>query len=52
MHKQNRHKDIHKYREEKCKEEEEEICEEFEAQTFVFCESVERQSSLKVKQGL
>ena len=49
----------HRYRrqnrwreEEKCREQEEKICEEFEAQAFVFCESVESQRSVKGETSL
>ena len=52
MHKQKRQRDRKKYREEKCKEEEEKHCEEFEAQASLFCESVESQSSVKGETSL
>ena len=35
-----------------CGEEEEKLCEEFEAQASVFCESVESQSSVKGETSL
>ena len=38
--------------EEKCIEEEEKLCEEFEAQASVFCESVESRSCVKGKTSL
>ena len=40
------------YIEEKCEEEEEKLCEEFEAQASVFCKSVESRSSVKGETSL